>query len=169
MKKALFSLLAAAIAAAVPVRAIILAALAALLLAAPPARATTGELPTRFGLDDATQYAVTDADARIYDGAVALAGVLPGSGTPDDPYLISSAELVVLTARWTPPLPAPGVRVRHRPGPRKNPPTGLLAPYGGCGNLEIVGPVEPGDRSPMGSSSRSRRVDPFPKTSIVPP
>ena len=66
MKKALFSLLAAAIAAAVPVRAIILAALAALLLAAPPARATTGELLTRFGLDDATQYAVTDA--AILDG-----------------------------------------------------------------------------------------------------
>ena len=63
MKKALFSLLAAAIAAAVPVRAIILAAL---LLAVPPARATTGELLTRFGLDDAPQYVVTDA--AILDG-----------------------------------------------------------------------------------------------------
>lgn len=55
-------------------------------------------------------------------------------------------ELVVLTARWTKPIPAPGVRVRHFPGLSKNPPTGLLAPYWGCGELEILGPVEKGDR-----------------------
>lgn len=68
-----------------------------------------------------------------------LAGLDPDPAKQPD-------ELVVLTARWTKPIPAPGVRVRHRGGPRKNPPTGLLAPYGGCGELEILGPVEPGDR-----------------------
>ena len=34
------------------------------------------------------------ADFRVYEGAVAIAGILPGSGTPADPYLISS------TADW---------------------------------------------------------------------
>ena len=34
------------------------------------------------------------SDFRIYEGAIAVAGILPGSGTPADPYLISS------TADW---------------------------------------------------------------------
>lgn len=56
------------------------------------------------------------------------------------------AELAVLTARWTKPLPAPGVRVRYAPFPRKEPPTGLFAPYRGCGGVEILGPAKKGDR-----------------------
>ena len=32
------------------------------------------------------------SDFRIYEGAVAVAGILPGSGTPDAPYLISSTD-----------------------------------------------------------------------------
>ena len=56
------------------------------------------------------------------------------------------AELAVFTARWTKPLPAPGVRVRYVPFPRKEQPTGLLAPYWGCGGVEILGPVKEGDK-----------------------
>lgn len=56
------------------------------------------------------------------------------------------AELAVFTARWTKTLPAPGVRVRYVPFLRKEQPTGLLAPYGGCGGVEILGPVEKGDK-----------------------
>ena len=56
------------------------------------------------------------------------------------------AELAVFTARWTKPLPAPGVRVRYVPFLRKEQPTGLLAPYGGCGGVEILGPVKKGDK-----------------------
>ncbi len=55
------------------------------------------------------------------------------------------AELAVFTARWTKPLPAPGVRVRYVPFLGKEQPTGLLAPYWGCGGVEILGPVEKGD------------------------
>ena len=52
------------------------------------------------------------------------------------------AELALLTARWTAPLPAPGVRIRaRRPGAAE----GLLAPLPVRASLDVLGPVEAGD------------------------